>query len=109
RDSGRAAFPGGRGGTLLCALSHSPYWFLAVRPDIPCERGDARAVNGLRLSGAPEPAMTMKRLLEEAGIDLARDNVRIVPTPPRTSPNLAWDGVDALEEGIPDGYGGNGL
>jgi len=107
--TGLRAFPRWRGGKLLCALSHYTYWFLAVRSDIPCERGDVRAVNGLRLSAAPEPAMTMKRLLEEAGIDLARDNVRIVPTPPRTSPNLAWDGVDALEQGIADGYGGNGL
>src|SRR5215469_6780447 len=98
--TGLRAFPRWRGGKLLCALSHYTYWFLAVRSDIPCERGDVRAVNGLRLSAAPEPAMTMKRLLEEAGIDLARDNVRIVPTPPRTSPNLAWDGVDALERGI---------
>jgi ABC-type nitrate/sulfonate/bicarbonate transport system substrate-binding protein len=107
--TGLRAFPRWRGGKLLCALSHYTYWFLAVRSDIPCERGDVRAVNGLRLSAAPEPAMTMKRLLEEAGIDLARDNVRIVPTPPRTSPNLAWDGVDALEQGIADGYWGNGL
>ena len=107
--TGLRAFPRWRGGKLLCALSHYTYWFLAVRSDIPCERGDVRAVNGLRLSAAPEPAMTLKRLLEEAGIDLARDNVRIVPTPPRTSPNLAWDGVDALEQGIADGYWGNGL
>jgi len=103
------AFPRWRGGKLLCALSHYTYWFLAVRSDIPCERGDVHAVKGLRLSAAPEPALTMKRLLEEAGIDLTRDNVRIVPTPPRTSPNLAWDGVDALEQGIADGYWGNGM
>jgi ABC-type nitrate/sulfonate/bicarbonate transport system substrate-binding protein len=51
----------------------------------------------------------MKRLLEEAGIDLQRDNVRIVPSPRRTSPNWAWDGVDAIEQGVSDGYWGNGL
>ena len=103
------SFPGWRGGVLLCALSHYTYWFLAVRADIPCERGDVSAVKGLRLSAAVEPGLTMKRVLEEGGIDLERDNVRIVPTPPRTSPNLAWDGVDALEQGIADGYWGNGL
>ena len=107
--TGLRAFPGWRGGKLLCALSHYTYWFLAIRSDIPCERGDVNAVKGLRLSAAIEPGLTMKRLLEEAGIDLARDNVRIVPTPPRTSPNLAWDGVDAIEQGIADGYWGNGL
>ncbi len=106
--TGLRTFPGWRGGVLLCALSHYTYWFLAVRSDIKCERGDVSAVKGLRLSGA-DPGLTMKRLLEEAGIDLRRDNVRIVPSPWRTSPNWAWDGVDAIEQGVSDGYWGNGL
>jgi len=103
------AFPGWRGGALLCALSHDNYWFLAVRSDIKCERGDVSAVKGLRLTASALPGLTLKRLLEEAGLDLQRDNVRIVPTRHRTSPNWAWDGVDALEQGIADGYWGNGL
>jgi NitT/TauT family transport system substrate-binding protein len=93
-----------RGGVLLCALSHYNYWFLAVRSDIKCERGDDSAVKGSRLSASADPGLTMKRLLEEAGIDLQRDNVRIVPSPRRTSPNWAWDGVDAIEQGVSDGY-----
>jgi ABC-type nitrate/sulfonate/bicarbonate transport system substrate-binding protein len=107
--TGLRTFPGWRGGVLLCALSHYTYWFLAVRSDITCERGDVSAVKGLRLSASVEPGLTMKRLLEEAGIDFERDNVRIVPSPLRTSPNWAWDGVDAIEQGISDGYWGNGL
>src|SRR5207244_11357756 len=58
---------------------------------------------------AGEPARNRKRVLEEGGIDLQKDNVRIVPTPRRTSPNAAWEGVDALEQGLSDGYWGNGL
>jgi len=107
--TGLRAFPGWRGGVLLCALSQYTYWFLAIRADIPCERGDVNAVKGLRLSASADPGLTMKRLLEEAGIDLRRDNVRIVPSPQRTSPNWAWDGVDAIEQGVSDGYWGNGL
>jgi len=107
--TGLRAFPGWRGGTLLCALAQYNYWFLAVRADIKCERGDVSAVKGLRLSASADPGLTMKRLLEEAGIDLQRDNVRIVPSPRRTSPNWAWDGVDAIEQGVSDGYWGNGL
>jgi ABC-type nitrate/sulfonate/bicarbonate transport system substrate-binding protein len=107
--TGLRAFPGWRGGILLCALSHYTYWFLAVRSSIKCEPGDVRAVKGLRLSASADPGLTMKRLLEEAGIDLQRDNVQIVRAPWRTSPNWAWDGVDALERGIADGYWGNGL
>jgi ABC-type nitrate/sulfonate/bicarbonate transport system substrate-binding protein len=107
--TGLHAFPGWRGGVLLCALSHYTYWFLAVRSDLECERGDVGAVKGLRLSASALPGLTMKRLLEDAGIDLQRDNVRIVATPRRTSQNWAWDGVDVLEQGVADGYWGNGL
>jgi ABC-type nitrate/sulfonate/bicarbonate transport system substrate-binding protein len=107
--TGLHAFPGWRGGVLLCALSHYTYWFLAVRSDLECERGDVSAVKGLRLSASALPGLTMKRVLEEAGIDLQRDNVRIVATPRRTSQNWAWDGVDVLEQGVADGYWGNGL
>ena len=107
--TGLRAFPGWRDGALLCALAQYNYWFLAVRADIKCARGDASAVKGLRLSASADPGLTMKRLLEEAGIDLQRDNVRIVPSPRRTSPNWAWDGVDAIEQGVSDGYWGNGL
>jgi ABC-type nitrate/sulfonate/bicarbonate transport system substrate-binding protein len=107
--TGLHAFPGWRGGVLLCALSHYTYWFLAIRADLPGERGDVGAVKGLRLSASVLPGLTMKRLLEDAGLDFARDNVRIVASPPRTSQNWAWDGVDALEQGVADGYWGNGL
>jgi NitT/TauT family transport system substrate-binding protein len=107
--TGLRTFPGWRGGVLLCALSHYNYWFLAIRSDITCERGDVSAVKGLRLSASADPGLTLKRLLEEAGIDLQRDNVRIVPSPRRTSPNWAWDGVDAIVQGVSDGYWGNGL
>ena len=50
--TGLRTFPGWRGGVLLCALSHYTYWFLAVRSDIKCERGDVSAVKGLRLSAS---------------------------------------------------------
>src|SRR5215470_7385122 len=107
--AGLHRFPGWRGGAVLCALSHYTYWFLAVRSDLKSERGDVNAVKGLRLSASVLPGLTMKRLLEESGIDLQRDNVRIVASPRRTSQNWAWDGVDALERGVADGYWGNGL
>jgi ABC-type nitrate/sulfonate/bicarbonate transport system substrate-binding protein len=107
--TGLHRFPGWRGGAILCALSHYTYWFLAIRSDVKGERGDVSAVKGLRLSASALPGLTMKRLLEEAGVDFQRDNVRLVATPPRTSPNWAWDGVDVIEQGVADGYWGNGL
>jgi ABC-type nitrate/sulfonate/bicarbonate transport system substrate-binding protein len=107
--TGLHRFPGWRGGVILCALAHYTYWFLAVRSDLPGERGDVSAVKGLRLSASALPGLTLKRLLEEAGIDFQRDHVSIVASPRRISQNWAWDGVDALEKGVADGYWGNGL
>jgi len=107
--TGLHRFPGWRGGAVLCALSYYTYWFLAVRSDLTCERGDVRAVKGLRLSASVLPGLTLKRLLEDAGIDFQRDNVRLVASPRRISQNWAWDGVDAIEQGVADGYWGNGL
>jgi ABC-type nitrate/sulfonate/bicarbonate transport system substrate-binding protein len=107
--TGLHRFPGWRGGAVLCALSHYTYWFLAVRSDLTCERGDVSAVKGLRLSASVLPGLTLKRLLEDAGIDVQRDNVRLVASPRRLSQNWAWDGVDAIEQGVADGYWGNGL
>jgi NitT/TauT family transport system substrate-binding protein len=107
--TGLHRFPGWQGGAVLCALSHYTYWFLAVRSDLKCEQGDVSAVKGLRLSASVLPGLTLKRLLEEAGIDFQRDNVRLVASPRRISQNWAWDGVDAIEQGVADGYWGNGL
>src|SRR2546428_10279630 len=74
--TGLRTFPGWRGGVLPCALSHYNYWFLAGRSDIKCERGDVSAGERLRLSASAHPGPTMTKVLEEAGIDLPRENVR---------------------------------
>ena len=50
-------------------------------------------------------------MLAEAGIDPARDNVRIVasPTAPGREHLKGRDGVVAIEQGVADGYWGNGM
>lgn len=109
--NGLVAFPDWRGGKLLCALSQYAYWFLAVRSDLGARRGDISAVKGLRISAAARPGLLLKRLLAEAGIDLERDNVRIVPAPssPDAGGNLARVGAQAIEEGLADGFWGNAM
>src|SRR2546422_10550585 len=66
--TGLRTFPGWRGGVLLCALFPYNYWFLALRPDIKIEPGDVSAGKGVRPSAAADPGLTMKRVLEGAGI-----------------------------------------
>jgi len=105
------AFPAWSGTKLLCALAQYSYWFMAVRADLNVRRGDVGAVKGLSISSSTAfPNMALRYMLAEAGIDLERDNVRIIPSP-STGRNELWrghDGVDAIEQGA-DAYWGNGM
>jgi ABC-type nitrate/sulfonate/bicarbonate transport system substrate-binding protein len=105
------AFPAWKGARLLCALAQYSYWFLAVRADLDVKRGDMNALKGLRISSSTAfPNMALKHMLAEAGIDLERDKVEIVPSP-TTGKNELWrghDGIDAIERGA-DAYWGNGM
>src|SRR5438552_258937 len=74
------AFKDWKGGKLLCALAQHMYWFLVLRKDINARRGDLSAVKGLRIGAAPGPVDGLKRMLQRAGVDPARD-VSIGPVP----------------------------
>lgn len=106
------AFPSWKGVKLLCALSQYSYWFLAVRSTLDIRRGDLAALKGLRLSAAPPwPEMSLRYMLTDAGIDLERDNVRIVAPPPPYGEKgyMARNGVDSIIQGTADAYWGNGM
>ena len=105
------AFPAWKGAKLLCALAQYSYWFMAVRADLDAKRGDMNAIKGLRISSSTAfPNMALRHMLAEAGIDLERDKIQIVPSP-TTGKNELWrghDGVDAIERGA-DAFWGNGM
>ena len=105
------AFPGWKGAKLLCALAHYSYWFLAVRADLDARRGDLSALKGLRISSSTAfPEVGLRHLLKQAGIDLERDRVSIVPLPSTRDEHLKYRvGVDALAQNIADAYWGNGM
>ena len=69
--SALAAFPEWQGAKLLCAQAQGMYWFLVMRADIGAARGDIGVVRGRRIGAAPWVEMGLRRLLIEAGIDLA--------------------------------------
>jgi NitT/TauT family transport system substrate-binding protein len=105
-------FPDWKGVKLLCALSQYSYWFMAVRSTLDIKRGDLQAIKGLRISAAPPwPEMSLRYMLADAGIDLERDRVRIVPPPPPYGDKgfMARNGVDAIIQNIADAYWGNGM
>lgn len=105
------AFPGWKGAKLLCALAQYSYWFLAVRADLDVRRGDLNALKGLRISSSTAfPEVGLRHLLKQAGIDLERDRVSIVPLPSTRDEHLKYRvGVDALAQNIADAYWGNGM
>ena len=105
------AFPGWKGAKLLCALAQYSYWFLAVRADLHVKRGDLNALKGLRISSSTAfPERGLRHLLKQAGIDLERDRVSIVPLPNTKDEHLKYRvGVEALNQNIADAYWGNGM
>ena len=105
-------FPAWKGTKLLCALSRYSYWFMAVRATLDVKRGDLKCLKGLRISAATAwPGMGLRYMLADAGLDLERDNIRIVPPPPPYGDKgyMARNGVDAIISGIADAYWGNGM
>src|SRR5438270_4219139 len=109
--SALAAFPEWHGAKLLCAQAQGMYWFLVMRADLGTARGDIDAVRGRRIGAAPWVEMGLRRLLIEAGIDLARDDVTIAPVPGAsgTTVNFGLTAAKALEGGKIDGFWANGM
>jgi ABC-type nitrate/sulfonate/bicarbonate transport system substrate-binding protein len=109
--SAATVFPAWKGAKLLCALSQYSYWFLAIRADLDVKRGDLDALKGLRISTSmAAPVLGLTHLLVESGIDLERDNVRIVPAPPSKDGRwMGHAGVEALKQGLADAYWGNAM
>jgi ABC-type nitrate/sulfonate/bicarbonate transport system substrate-binding protein len=112
--SALAAFPEWRGAKLLAAQAQGMYWFLVMRADLGAKRGEVEAVKGRRIGAAPWVEMGLRRLLQEAGIDLARDRVRIAPVPGAAGAagaavNFGLSAAKALEDGLIDGFWANGM
>src|SRR5712691_7124362 len=109
--SALAAFPDWRGVKLLCAQAQGMYWFLVMHADLHAHRGDIGVVKGRSIGAAPWVEMGLRRLLIEAGIDLARDNVKIAPVPGAAGAgvNFGLTAAKALEERRIDGFWANGM
>src|SRR4051812_47848209 len=95
-----AAFPRWQGAKLLCAQAQGMYWFLVMRSDLGAGRGDVSVVKGRNIGAGPWVEMGLRRLLIEAGLDLARDEVKIAPVPGALAAgvNFGVTAAKALEE-----------
>jgi NitT/TauT family transport system substrate-binding protein len=112
--SALSAFPRFRGAKLIAAQAQGMYWFLVMHSDLKAQRGDIAAVKGRSIGAAPWVDYGLRQLLIEAGIDLARDNVKISPVPgaapvPGAVVNFGLTAARALEERKIDGFWANGM
>jgi NitT/TauT family transport system substrate-binding protein len=109
--SALAAFPQWAGAKLLCAQGQGMYWFLVMHSDLKPKRGDIGIVKGRSIGAAPWVEMGLRRLLQEAGVDLARDGVTVAPVPGSLAAgvNFGVAAARALEERKIDGFWANGM
>lgn len=106
------AFPAWKGLKLLCSLSQYSYWFLAVRADLDVKKGDLNALKGLRISASSGfPTFGLRHLIQEAGLDLERDDITLLPAPKSAGDHdyRGRKGVDAIIQDGADGFWGNGM
>jgi NitT/TauT family transport system substrate-binding protein len=106
-----SAFPGWQGAKLLVALSQHTFWLLVLRSDLEVRPGDVAAVKGLRIGAAPGPDTALRRLLAEAGVDPAADDVALAPVPGSGDAGVSFGvhAARALEEGTIDGFWANAM
>jgi ABC-type nitrate/sulfonate/bicarbonate transport system substrate-binding protein len=109
--SALSAFPEWQGAKLLCAQAQGMYWFLVMHADLHARRGDISIVKGKSIGAAPWVEMGLRRLLIEAGLDLARDGIKIAPVPGAQGAgvNFGVTAAKALEERKIDGFWANGM
>jgi len=109
--SALAAFPEWDGVKLICAQGQGMYWFLVMRADLQPRKGDVSIVKGRTIGAAPWVEMGLRRLLVEAGLDLERDGITIMPVPGAVGAgvNFGVTAAKALEDGKIDGFWANGM
>jgi ABC-type nitrate/sulfonate/bicarbonate transport system substrate-binding protein len=109
--SALAAFTEWEGVKLICAQGQGMYWFLVMHNDLAPKRGDLDVVKGRRIGAAPWVEMGLRRLLIEAGYDLERDNITIMPVPGAVGAgiNFGLTAAKALEDRKIDGFWANGM
>jgi NitT/TauT family transport system substrate-binding protein len=105
------AFPEWEGAKLLAALAQGMYWLLVMRMDLAATPGDVNAVKGRKIGAAPLVDQGLKRLLIDSGLDLDRDDVRIVGVPGASEPGVSFGvaAAKALEDGELDGFWANAM
>jgi NitT/TauT family transport system substrate-binding protein len=102
-------FPDWRGVKLVATIAQGTPWMLVMRAGL-AKRGEIAAVKGRRIAVDRGPERVFRYLLREAGIDIERDRVEMVPPPTHnTGISFGVSAGRALAEGKVDGIWANVL
>ena len=106
-----SAFADWEGVKLLCAQAQGMYWFLVMHADLGARRADVSVVKGRQIGASPWVDMGLRALLEDSGIDITADEVRIAPVPrlPGQAVNFGVTASKRLQERAIDGFWANGM
>ncbi len=104
------AFKDWAGCRLLCALSQNMYWYVVLRADIAAERGDLKALRGLRIGAALGPVDGLARMLRDVGLDPEKDvQIGRVPGAVGNKASFGVMAAEALAQGRLDGFWANAM
>jgi NitT/TauT family transport system substrate-binding protein len=102
-------FPDWRGVKLVATIAQGTPWMLVMRAGL-AKRGEIAAVKGRRIAVDRGPERVFRYLLREAGIDIERDRVEMVPPPTHnTGISFGVSAGRALAVGKVDGIWANVL
>jgi NitT/TauT family transport system substrate-binding protein len=106
-----AAFPNWEGARILAALSQGMYWHLVTHSDFGGTRQSFSTVKGKRIGAASMVELGLRGLFRIHGIELDRDQVKIVGVPPGPDGSLSFglNAAKALESRAIDGFWANGM
>jgi ABC-type nitrate/sulfonate/bicarbonate transport system substrate-binding protein len=93
------------------ALAQGTYWLLVLRPDVPAGTGTVQGLADISICAAPGPDLALRQLFRDAGLDLERSGIRIVPPPsgPDSGESFGLRAARALSEGVIDGFWANSM
>jgi ABC-type nitrate/sulfonate/bicarbonate transport system substrate-binding protein len=98
-----------RGVKLVATISKGTPWMLVMKAGL-AKRGEIAAVKGRRIAVDRGPERVLRYLLHEAGIDVERDRVEMIPPPTHnTGISFGVAAGRALAEGRVDGVWANVL
>ena len=103
--------PAGRAPSCWSPCPSIPSGCWCCGSDLEVRPGDVAAVKGLRIGAAPGPDTALRRLLAEAGVDPAADDVALAPVPGSGDAGVSFGvhAAKALEEGTIDGFWANAM